>query len=200
MLNVDARENPFFPSKTADTLPITSNTNTSFEPLKRATITLPNSARVIEKVTIHYKNLDGSIDNKSIALGQSIDWHLPLFISQSYNNEMNTNPPKKAKKTKKFIPLASYKFITFSYADQKMYIATQDKLIRSFMLPTPHRIILDFKRDADFRSYEKKVDAKPFAKIRMGNHKGYYRVVIELDGQYHYKKRLVSDGLELSCY
>ena len=27
----------------------------------------------------------------------------------------------------------------------------------------------------------------PFSKIRMGNHDGYYRVVIELDGQYRYK-------------
>jgi len=197
-----ARENPFFPADGVKDLPMTSNQATSFEPLKRATITLPNSARVLEKVTIQYKNLDGSVETKSIALGQSIDWHLPLFISQSYASD--TQAPqiqtKQSTSKKAIVKLASFRFISFYQSDKKLIIKTKDKLIRDFMLPSPHRIILDFKRNADFRSHIKSLKEAPFTKIRMGNHKGYYRVVVELDGQYHYRKVMTKTGLEITCY
>lgn len=200
MLSLDARENPFFPSETVKKMPVTSNTEVTFDPLKRAAVSLPDSARVVEKVTIQYKNLDGSISQKSVELGQSIDWHLPLFISQSYASDIEPKSLRKTKKTTKTKILASYKFISFKQRNKKMMVQTDDKLIRSFMLTSPHRIILDFKRDADFRSYEKKITANPFVRIRMGNHKGYYRVVLELDGQYRYKKKVSQQGVELSCY
>ena len=33
-----------------------------------------------------------------------------------------------------------------------------------------------------------------FTKIRVGNHDGYYRVVVELDGYYRYKLAKQADG------
>ena len=33
-----------------------------------------------------------------------------------------------------------------------------------------------------------------FKKIKVGNHKGYYRVVLELDGFYRYKMQKIKDG------
>lgn len=201
LFSLHARENPFFPSDDVKAMPVTSNNLTTFEPLKRATISLPDSARVIEKVTIQYKNLDGSVSNKSIELGQSIDWHLPIFVSQSFSTVKEKKAPKLRKKIKKSEALlAQYKFIKFYDADGSLLIKTKDKLIRSFMLPSPHRIILDFKRDADFRSYETKINKKPYTRLRIGNHSGYYRVVIELDGQYHYKKRVAGTSVTLTCF
>jgi len=76
-VSLQARENPFFPSEGEKDIPYTSNENTTIPQLKRATISLPTRARVIKKVTIEYKNLDGSIENKSIELENSVDWHLP---------------------------------------------------------------------------------------------------------------------------
>ena len=72
---------------------ITSNFTTTLDPLKRATLTLPSTARTIESVTIKYKNLDGSISEVSEELGNSVDWHLPIFISQNYGS-MEEKPLK----------------------------------------------------------------------------------------------------------
>ena len=80
---LQARENPFFFDSSLKQFPYTSNSDKNLPPLKRAAITLPSKARIIEKVTVSYKTLDGSVEEKSIILGNSIDWHLPIFISQS---------------------------------------------------------------------------------------------------------------------
>ena len=82
------------------------------------------------------------------------------------------------------------KFISFYTDYEKLKIKTEDKLIRDFKLIKPDRIVLDFKRDANFRSYKFK-GFKIFKKLKLGNHSGYYRAVIELDGIYMFdiKKR-----------
>ena len=65
---LDARENPFFPSAGEKELFVTSNEETKKEPLKKASLSLPTYARVIQKVTVEFKNLDGTIESKSIEL------------------------------------------------------------------------------------------------------------------------------------
>ena len=68
-------------------------------------------------------------------------------------------------------------------------------MIRNFILVKPHRIVCDFKRQTDMRSYVKKMPKKNiFKSIKMGTHKGYYRVVIELDGYYQYKLKTIKEG------
>ena len=192
-VSISARENPFFPSEGEKDIPVTSNTGKSLPKLKRATIQLPSYARAIKKVTIEYQNLDGSIENKSTELDNSIDWHLPIFISQSYNDQVIKS--QVTKKTK----LAYKNIIKIKYADfytskNSFKIITKDKLLRDFLLVQPHRIVIDFKRDASFKSYIKKIPNSIFTKIRIGNHSGYYRVVIELDGFYRYKLKTISSG------
>ena len=39
-----------------------------------------------------------------------------------------------------------------------------------------------------------------FKKIRVGNHSGYYRVVLELDGYYRYSYKKVLDGYIITLY
>ena len=53
---------------------------------------------------------------------------------------------------------------------------------------------LDFKRDANLKSYVKNDIDGVFAKVRIGSHNGYYRAVVELDGQYRYSKKKTSNG------
>ncbi|MFK5936991.1 MAG: AMIN domain-containing protein [Sulfurimonas sp.] len=190
-LSLNARENPFF-NQEAESVPITSNENTSLSPLKQASLSLPSTARVIQSVSIKYKNLDGSEQSKSILLNNAIDWHLPLFVSQSYQtlDESLEKPKSKSKvraktKDKKLLHL---KFISFFENNKTLKVKTNDKMIRNFLLVRPHRIVFDFKRDIDIRSYIKNSPKDSiFTKIRIGNHKGYYRVVVELDGYYSYK-------------
>jgi hypothetical protein len=174
LITLNARENPFFPSAGEEDLLVTSNKDTSLPKLKRATLTLPSDARVIESVIVNYKNLDGSKSSKTLLLGNSIDWHLPLFISQNYQL-VNIED--------KFREIAKVKYITFLNSKKSLKLVTKDKLIRHFTLVKPHRVVLDFKRDSNLKYYSKS-SKTIFKNIRVGNHDGYYRVVIELDGYY----------------
>ena len=197
LLSVYARENPFFASVGEKDISFSSNEDRTVEPLKRATITLPAQARILQKVTVEYKNLDGSIEKKSIELENSVDWHLPIFISQNYNSSepKQLKQATKNKKIKKlnYKKIASIKYVHFYSTGKKLKIQTKDKMIRSFLLTNPHRIVLDFKRESTMKSYSTKAKGI-FNKIRIGNHDGYYRAVVELDGLYRYKKNKISDG------
>ena len=200
LISLDARENPFFPSSGELEIPFSSNENRQKPVLKNASIELPSQARILKKVTVEYKSLDGSIQTKSIELDNSIDWHLPLFISQSYspisrNTKIIIKEIKHIKNKKtSYKKLLTFKHSSF-YSDNKtLKIVTKDKLIRNFLLINPHRIVLDFDNDTSFKTIEKKNKNNKFCKIRIGNHSKYYRVVIELDGFYKYNMKKVSDG------
>ncbi len=191
-----ARENPFFPSVGEKEISLTSNQEMQLAPLKRATLTLPSTARAIEGVSIHYRKLDGSRETKSIDLDNSVDWRLPIFISQSYEESEPKNAIKeKIKKKPSYKKIASIKLASFWAHDKKLKIITKDTMIRNFLLVRPHRIVCDFKKDTDIKSYVKNISKDSrFTKIRIGNHDGYYRVVIELDGYYRYEKISIEDG------
>lgn len=182
VMTLDARENPFFPDQSIESMPITSNHINTYPLLKRAAISLPDQARVLEEVTISYKTLDGSIEKKSLKVNRSVDWHIPLFISQSYASSDEDRVVSKPLKSQN----VRFKFIDFQISDKTIQIKTDDKLIRNFLLVNPHRIVLDFERDANFLSYGKSLSTQPFTQLRIGNHDGYYRVVISLDGRYRY--------------
>ena len=184
LTNLVARENPFFPSEGEKDIAYTSNKKIEAPLLQRATLTLPPEARVVESVTFYYKNLDGSQAQKTLSLNNAIDWHLPLFISQSYTESTKTSQTDSQKE--EFIKVASIKFASFYTSHKTLKIETKDKLIRHFALVEPHRIIVDFQRDSSLKSYEKQIPNNIFSKIRVGNHDGYYRAVIELDGFYKY--------------
>jgi len=195
-----ARENPFFPVDNEQDIPLTTNQVDIVPPLKRVSVKLPSTARTVERITVEYKNLDGSIATKKIELHNGIDWHLPLFISQNYNDTTtkkvkNNSFKERRKSSSRYKKIASLKFISFYENGKKLKILTKDKMLRSFLLVKPHRIVCDFKRQTDFGVYMKKVASSSlFKKIRLGTHKGYYRVVIELDGYYRYKIKKTASG------
>jgi len=190
VMTLDARENPFFPDQSIESMPITSNHINTYPLLKRAAISLPDQARVLEEVTISYKTLDGSIEKKSLKVNRSVDWHIPLFISQSYASSDEDRVVSKPLKSQN----VDFKFIDFQISDKTIQIKTDDKLIRNFLLVNPHRIVLDFEREANFLSYEKSLSTQPFTQLRIGNHDGYYRVVISLDGRYRYGLKSTHTG------
>ncbi len=201
IISIQARENPFFAAPGEEDLPYTSNEQESLKKLQRASITLPSTARNIKKVTIEYENLDASIKTISIDLDNTVDWHLPIFISQSYADqevkEKSIKPKieaKKHKEIKAFSLVGKIKYAEFLTSKNSLKIITKDKLIRNFLLAQPHRIVLDFEKDVSLKAYIKQIPVSVFTKIRVGNHKGYYRVVIELDGYYRYKLQKQSNG------
>ena len=192
LTTLQSRENPFFPSDGEKDIEYSNKQDTP-PPLSRATITLPAQARVIQNVTITYKNLDGSIESKSIELDNSVDWHLPVFISQNYGSSGDKLEKKISKKTK-LKKIAESQYTTFYSNDKTLKLVTKDKIIRNFLLVKPHRIVLDFEKDSSVKNYTKSLPHNIFTKIRVGNHSGYYRVVLELDGYYRYKHSKIADG------
>jgi len=199
LVSLNARENPFFPAKGEKDIPYTTNQIQNIEPFKRSSITLPSSARIIKKVTIEYENLDATVEQTSIELKNRVDWHLPIFISQNFaDTQFEEKPVVKKKVTQEFKEIASIKYAKFLESSKSLKIITEDKIIRNFLLVKPHRIVLDFKSDESVNSYSKENKESIFSKIRVGNHAGYYRTVIELDGLYRYNMQKLSDGYILN--
>ena len=187
-ISLQARQNPFFPSVGEQDLLTTSNKELLTPMLKRATIELPSHARVLQKVTVTYKNLDGSIETKSIKLNKAVDWHIPLFVSQSMG-DMSTK-----KRSKKFIHLFKSKNVDFFKNYKELKVVTKDKIIRHFLVTNPHKIVMDFKRITNLKSMFKNLNTSVFKKIHIGTHKDFYRAVIELDGKYRYNMQKISNG------
>lgn len=209
LFTLSARENPFFPSDGEKDILLTTNENMQKPSLQRVAVNLPPQARIVQKVTIEFKNLDGSLESKSIELDNSVDWHLPIFISQTYaevpknskseNIKSQTQPIKNvvSQKTSTYSNIVSTKDLSVLSLEKSLKLITKDEMIRNFLLTNPHRIVIDFKKDTDVKSYIKKDSNSIFKEIRIGNHKGYYRLVIELDGYYRYDIQKKSDGYHI---
>jgi len=173
------RDNPFFSADPNSKQTPTTNRAQILKPFSSQQLSVPSSARAIKAVIIRYQNLDGSISDEQLELNNAIDWHLPFTVSQN-------NIPVKEKKPSKIEKRDSVKFIDFLVTDKTLKLITTDKMLRNFMLTSPYRIVVDFERDTSFKPKEFVLDEPPFSNIRMGNHDKFYRVVIELDGQYQY--------------
>ncbi len=200
--SLEARVNPFFPPKDNEpSMSVTTNTPQRHEPLRQTTISLPSSARVLKEISIEYINLDGSTERKSIAVDNSIDWHLPLVISQAnVNNTVISSAAvsdKEIKVDSKDGELANFKFISFSSKGKTIRINTKDKYLRNFLIVNPYRIVVDFKSDHTFSSFTRLLPNSIVKSIRVGNHDDFYRVVLELDGQYKYTFSQDSNGCAL---
>jgi len=85
-------------------------------------------------------------------------------------------------------------FISFQLEKNRIKIITKDKKIRSFHLAAPFKVVFDFKRDARFLTKKVSLNKPPFVRLDIGNHDGYYRVVITFDSSYKYKTLRVDDG------
>ena len=188
-MSLNARVNPFFPSKDSETPTVTNNTVEQRPALRSASIVLPSSARLIKEVSVAYINIDGSEERKTISIDNSIDWHQPIVISQSggvVSNGSIKNIPVQIKNDASFKEIANFHNILFSVKNKTLKISTKDPQIQNFLMVNPYRIAIDFKGDYSFQSFLKEVSGSVFKSIRIGNHKGYYRVVVEFDGQYKY--------------
>jgi len=154
------------------------------EYFKSTKVYLPDDARVLKKIIFVYQNVNGDIKKKEVKIDKSIDFHKPIHISHF---------PKKFKiKTLTFLSL-----FKMYIKDKKILIETDDRLIRHFFLVDPFRIVLDFKKDADFLTIKKNLKNHFIKKVIVGNHKGYYRVVIYFDAKYLYKLTKTEEGIKI---
>ena len=210
LVSLHGRENPFDPIITQQQSGKVANTPEPnyFSP---QSLQLPSSARKIKNIIIEFQNMDGSTDAITKELDNEIDWHFPILVLQQSLREKQTKEQKeeikeisksiekneqpKISQSKKLAPLS---FVSFDIDDKTINIDVKDELIRDFALAEPTKIVLDFKRDANF--YSKNIDTGVafYKNIAIGNHDKYYRVAIELDGKYRYKLEKTEDGYRIT--
>jgi len=189
-----ARQNPFKPVVDETVIPVSANKIEKVPDFKELRISLPNDARVLKSVTISYQSVDGSIQKKSIRVNRSIDWHKPIVVTQS---EIRSTNRRVKKSERRSVFKSIYKplpFISFQLAKNSIKIVTEDKKIRSFHLTSPFKVVFDFKRNASFLTKKVSINKPPFVDLNIGNHDGYYRVVITFDSSYQYRIKRVADG------
>jgi hypothetical protein len=198
-----ARDNPFEPIENISKFTQVKKQDKYFD---RVDFSLPDSARVLKKVVVYYQNLDGSVTSKTVRIDRKVDWHKKLVLMYKDNliNHIVSKPtPARVEMSKKVesnlpekgVKSFSYKgFISFEVSKNRLKILTKDKKIRDFMVDKPYKIVVDFRRDANFLTKTFKVKLPPFVSIVLGNHEKYYRAAIELDGQYLYDIKNIEGG------
>ena len=177
-----ARINPFEPVVKPQNVIVV---NPSY--FKEAKVKLPDDARVLEKIIFVYKSVNGDVKNKEVTINKHIDFHNPIYISH--------RPVKFPLKELNFLNL-----FKMYVKDRKILIKTKDRLLRSFFLIKPFRIVLDFKKDADFLTIKKRLKNSFIKKVVVGNHRGYYRVVIYFDSKYMYRIKKLPEGVKIEIH
>ena len=173
VLFVQARQNPFEPVvRPQEDNFISGNAKDYF---KDFDFKLPSTARILKSITITYQNIDGSVESKTIPSDESIDWHYPLLLTQR-DAIINDNV--------KYFAIKPFEFFT---QGNKFYLYADATMIRSFVLPTPYRIVLDIEKKSDQEGGTVQLGVKYFTKVAVGVHKDFYRFVLTLDGQYPYE-------------
>jgi hypothetical protein len=174
-----ARINPFVPVVKPQNIIIVKP-----DYFKQKSVHLPDDARVLKQIVFVYQSVSGDIKQKVVNINKHVDFHKPIIIIH--------NPEKFPLKELNFLNL-----FKMYIKNKKILIMTKDKLIRHFFLVEPFRIVLDFQRDADFLTIKKTVTNSYVKKVVVGNHNGYYRVVIYFDAKYMYKISKTDEGIKI---
>jgi len=174
-----ARINPFEPVvKPQNTIVI----NPSY--FNEAETVLPKDARILKKIIFVYQSVSGDIKNKEVPINKHIDFHRPIYVSHT--------PQKFPIKELNFLNLFS-----MYIKHKKIFIQTKDRLLRNFFLVKPFRLVLDFQKNANFLTIKKTIKNSFVKKVAVGNHNGYYRVVIYFDAKYMYKLSKTQEGIKI---
>ncbi len=183
-----ARDNPFKPVISSSSMGKATNVGSGLKPLILQKLSLPSPVRVLKSIKLEVVNVDGSKSEISYDIDKKVDWHRGVFIS---NSKIEV-----AKKLKKPEPklLKPFKFLSVLIDGKKLLLKTKDKMIRELYFSKPYKIAIDFKRDVAFYTKIIPLQKLSYKKVVIGNHGKFYRVVLELDGQYRYKIVKTSSG------
>ncbi|MBM0637235.1 AMIN domain-containing protein [Campylobacter sp. VicNov18] len=173
-----------------------------------------SSARILKSITFNYINLDGSEDKIDLDVNKSIDWHDTYTISRFKSPDPSrvldvsvTIPEKNSSKQESNatasveIPLdvsKIYDFISYAVYKNKIKLNTNDKMITDFSVGNPSKIVIDFRSHFVSPTKNIRLNNSVFKRIDFGSHKGYYRLVIYLDGVYNYHIQKDATGYMIS--
>lgn len=197
-----ADENPF---KTDQNLSLMAQPEFQKEEVK-----FNSSARILKSITFNYINLDGSEDKIDLDVNKSIDWHDTYTISRlkspdpSKVLDVSVTIPERNNSKQELnstanveIPLQVakiYDFISYAVYKNKIKLNTNDEMITDFSVGNPSKIVVDFKSGLISPTKNIRLSNSIFKRIDFGSHKGYYRLVIYLDGTYSYNIQKDASG------
>lgn len=201
-------DNPFAPPQSIDE-------NAILNDFEKKDVVFNSDARLLKSISVTYVTLDGSEKTMTLDINQSIDWHRTYSfiktkspqttaildvsvttpeqfnLTGEINSSLNVEIPNDNGKLEYFISFASYK--------SKLKLITKDEIIGNFAVGNPSKIILDFKRQTSFKTKTQRLKmGTAFKRLDLGSHKGYYRLVIYLDGKYNFKIQKDESGYVIS--
>ncbi|MBK1991079.1 AMIN domain-containing protein [Campylobacter sp. 2018MI35] len=200
----NAKTNPF------DTEQNLSNNIIIPESFQKEEVKFNSSARILKAITFHYINLDGSESDLNLDINKSIDWHDRYVLTRvkapdpSKNLDVSVTIPEKNNSKSDLntsvsieLPIQTdkiYDFIAYTTYKNKIKFNTSDEILSDFSIGNPSKIVLDFKSDDIQPTKNIRLKDSLFKRIDFGSHKGYYRLVIYLDGKYSYQIQKDSTG------
>jgi len=201
-----ANDNPFINAKEANTTVIAP------EAFERKEFAFPSDARLIKSVNISYIALDGSEKNLSFDVGASMDWHDTFVIAKvtkvasSPNLDVSVTLPAQSAEINSTLNIEAHldsgkigDFLGYTTYAKRVKIASEDEIISDFVIGDPSKIVLDFKKDIAFPTQTLRLNQdSAFQRLQVGSHKGYYRLVLYLDGKYDYSLEKTAGGYILS--
>lgn len=89
--------------------------------------------------------------------------------------------------------------IELEIADNSVMIYTKEKKVRDFIVSNPYKIVVDFSKEkSSFVTKLAEFSKAPFVSAVLGNHDGFYRIAITLDGHYRYDIKPAEGGYFIS--
>lgn len=169
-------------------------------PFVRGDAKFNSNARILKSISFNYINLDGTEDTLVLDVNKSIDWHDTYTIMRSKSPEPSkildvsvTIPKGSADANLSMeveLPIQSGsidKLLTYSIYKNKIRLNANDELMSDFSIGNPSKIVMDFKSEQISPSKIVRIKNSFFKRLDFGSHKGYYRLVLYLDGKYNYK-------------
>ncbi|MDA3969014.1 AMIN domain-containing protein [Helicobacter ibis] len=146
----------------------------------KAELNLPSTARKLKKITIEYQNLNGSITSIEKEIDGDIDWHFPLVLKQDLQPKVTEKPTNS-----NFTLGEKFKF---KINEQTLNLQTPYTLLRNFTLASPTRLVLDFKNPTK-KEFEEGISTNlpVITDATIQTHLDFFRITLNLDGQYNYK-------------
>ncbi len=187
-----SRENPFFSLSEGGILPISSEKNEHKPPLTSMTYNFPNNSRLLKDVSFTFQNIDGSFETRKLEIDQTIDWRSPLVLSQATARQSSAVNEGKTSSS-------SNGFIQFIGTGNRISIVTQEPMLRHFTLSDPDSVVVDFKHNGVFESYQKELSASPYIKAKVTNHGNFARVILTLDGRHICNVSKTDQGASVIC-
>jgi len=220
---VIARENPFSIALDPSNVGRTTQIKEERVDFNGTQFTFPSTARILKSVSIVFQNLDGSISEEIVAVDQTIDWHYPLAIApkkpdvpktpETLPQSLAKVPEAKKSESMPTIIMPEIKpevhpkvesmmlgeGVGVEVVGKSLMIYTKDVKVRDFLITKPFKVVVDFQSAKEaFATKSVDFTQPPFVSATLGNHEGFYRVAIVLDGHYRYDIARVDGGYSIT--